>query len=154
MAKAKTTKIETQTQAAADEPTPEERLHTLRSILRHKIDTSRAVVDAFAKELASPDRRPLETLSWSIRVFEAAATLAVAQEILDRFDTGESIVDVHAHVQREALRGAKSGSSSTSAASNLASTCRTAALAELEDYLRYDAIKTKTETKAAPKMES
>lgn len=129
------------TAAAADEPTPEERMHTLRSILRHKIDSSRAVIDALAKDLADPDRRPLEVLSWSARHFEAAATLQVALDISQRLDTGESVADVHLGLLREALRGAKSQPSSTSPASNFAAACRTSALAEFEELLRYDAKK-------------
>ena len=128
----------------ADEPSPAERLHTLRAILRHKIETSRAIVASLAKDLADPDRRPLEVLSWSARAFEAAAVLQVGLEISQRLDTGESIADVHAGLSREALRGARSGSSSTSPASNFAASCRTSALAEFEDLLRYDAIKTST----------
>jgi len=143
---AKTTKPQPAAPAPApEEPTPAERLHTLRSILRHKIETSRAIVASLAKDLADPDRRPLEILSWSARAFEAAGVLQVALEISDRLDTGESIADVHANLLREALRGARSGSSSTSAASNLAAACRVSALAEFEDLLRYDALKTKAE---------
>lgn len=135
------TKPENQT-VPVPEPTYEERLRTLRSILHHKIETSRAIVDAFAKELVNPDGQPLHSLSWSARVFEAAASLQVGLEISARLDTGESIADVHAAIQREALRGARSGSSSTSVASNYAAACRTAALAEFEDWMRYDAKKT------------
>ncbi|HSX23334.1 MAG TPA: hypothetical protein VLE97_11225 [Gaiellaceae bacterium] len=139
MAKAKTTKPDAT--PIPDDPTPEERLHTIRSILRHKIDTSGAVIASLSKDLADPDRRPLETLAWSSRAFEAAGVLQVAQEISQRLDTGESIVDVHANIQREALRSARSASSSTSLASNFAATCRTMALAEFEELLRYDAKK-------------
>lgn len=124
------------TQAA--EPTAEERLHTLKSILRHKIETSREIIDALAKDLADPDRRALDVLSWSARSFEAAGTLEVALEITQRLDTGESIVDIYANLQREALRGARSFPSSTSPASNFAAMCRTSALAEFEELLRYE----------------
>jgi hypothetical protein len=141
-AKSKTTN---KSAPVVDEPTSAERLHTLRSILRHKIETSLAIVAATANDLANPDKRPLEILSWSARVFEAAGVLQVALEVSARLDTGESIVDIHANLQREALRGARSQPSSTSPASNFAAACRTSALAEFEELLRYDALKTKGE---------
>jgi hypothetical protein len=135
----------------AVEPTPAERLHTLRSILNHKIESSRTIIASFAKDLADSSRLPLEVLSWSARAFEAAATLQVGLEISQRVDTGESIVDIHTNLMREALRGARSGaSSSTSPASNYATACRISALAEFEELLRYDALKTKVEMKADP----
>jgi hypothetical protein len=121
--------------------TPTERLDALHCFLRSKIETSRAVVDTLAKDLADPERRPLEVLSWSARAFEAAAMFQIALAICERLDAGESIADVHAWLGHEALRGARSGSSSTSPTSNFAVTCRTAALAEFEDFLRYDATK-------------
>jgi hypothetical protein len=127
--------------AAVRKLTPAERLQALRDLLRSKIETSRVVVDALAKDLTNPDRFPLEVLSWSARAFEAAAVLQVAQEILACLDAGESVVDIHLGLQREALRGARGGSSSTLPPSNFAVTCRTAALAEFEDFLRYDATK-------------
>ena len=143
----KTTKPEGQPTTAKDSA-PAGRLDALRAIVQHKIATSRAGVDALAKDLTSPDRFPLEVLSWSAQAFEAAAVLQVAQAISDRFDAGESIVAVHAWLQRDALRGAQGGSSSTSPVSNHAAACRTAALAEFEEYLRYDAEKTRAEVQS------
>jgi hypothetical protein len=148
MAKPKTTPKADASQDA--EPTAEERLHTIRSILRHKIDTSKAVIASLSADLANPDRAPLDTLAWSSRAFEAAGVLQVAHEISQRLDTGESIVDIHAGLQREALRCARSQPSSTSPASNFAAACRTSALAEFEDLLRYDAMKLSTNQ---PKVE-
>ena len=128
---------------AAAEPTLAEHLQSLRSLLNHKIETSRAIVVELAADLANADRAPLEVLAWSTRAFEAAATLEVALEISKRLDTGEAIGDVYAHIQRNALRRVRSGSSSsTSPAANLASACHTSALAEFEDLLRYAALKT------------
>jgi hypothetical protein len=132
---------------AAAEPTPSERLHTLRSILHHKIETSRECVDTLAKDLTNPERFPLEVLSWSARAFEAAAVLQIAQEITERLDAGASIVDIHLGLQRDALRGARGGWSS-SPTSNFATACRTAALAEFEEFLRYDAAKAKAEVRS------
>jgi hypothetical protein len=134
-----------------DDPTPEERLHTVRSVLRHKIETSRTMVASLATELADPDRQPHEVLAWSTRAFEAAAVLQVALGIEQRLDTGESLIDVHASLQSEALRSARSGtgSSSTSPINNFTAVCRTAALAEFEEFLRFDAMKlSKMESKS------
>jgi len=152
MAKSKTKPTNEAATPVAD-PTPEERLATVRSILRHKIETSRAITITLGNDLAAPDRRPLEILAWSARAFEAAGVLEVALDIAQRLDTGESIVDVHESLRREALRGARSFPSSTSPASNFAASCKTSALAEFEELLRYDAKLLRYDAKKLQKVE-
>jgi hypothetical protein len=142
------TKTKTPTTVAAAGQTPAERLHTLRLLLRYKIESSHECIDALVKDLTNPDRLPIQALAWSARAFEAAAVLQVAQGISTRLDAGESIVDIYLKIQREALHGARGGSSSTSPTSNFAAACSTAALAEFEEFLRYDALKAKTEVES------
>jgi hypothetical protein len=135
-------KPKTKTDASTDStPTPEERLHTLRSLLAFKIESSKTIVGALAQELSDPNRDPIEVLAWSTRAFEAAAVLQVATDICKRLDAGEALPDLHASLQREALRGARSGSSSTSPVNNFSMACRIAAVAEFEELMRYDAKK-------------
>lgn len=122
-------------------PTPEERLHTLRSLLRYKIESSKTIVSALVQELADPTRTPLEVLAWSTRAFEAAAVLQIATDISARLDAGESIPDVHTSLVSEALRGARGGSSATSPVTNFSASCRISAVAEFEELMRYDAKK-------------
>lgn len=147
MAKPKT-KMEAVTSEPEAPPTVEERLHTLRSVLRFKTNSSQTIVESFAKELADSSRAPIEVLAWSSRAFEAAAVLETALDISKRLDSGESIPDIHASLVSEALRGARSSSSSTSSVNNLAAKCRLSAVAEFEDLMRHDARKIAAEIAA------
>lgn len=136
-------KPDPQPATVAAEPSLAEHLHSLRALLNHKAEISRACVVELANDLVNADRTPLEVLAWSTRAFEAAASLHVALGILRRLATGETIGDVYASIQCEALRCARSGStSSTMPTSNFASACHTSALAEFENLLSYAALKT------------
>ncbi len=114
---------------------------TTRHIDR-EIEQAKAQCATFAEEFG---KNPCYAFSWGERAMIAAAKLDIYTRILYSLMRGEgdstvdvtpeAIVTLHKCCMREALRGAKNPSRSTSQTSNLIDDAKTSAYAEFVDYV-------------------
>lgn len=113
---------------------------TTRHIER-ELEGAKATCAQFADEFA---KNPSYAFRWAERAMTAAATLDVYARIQYGLThdgdnvvdvTAEAIVTMHAECTREALRGARNPSRSTSQVSNVMEDAKTSAMAEFVDYV-------------------
>jgi hypothetical protein len=107
-------------------------LHTFREHFECRRDSAEATLARFRSKLADD---PAHALEWSLDAFEAAAARAVCCTVIASIYRGTTAADLLDRALHAALIGARSGSRSTSPASNLMEQCMTAEWARVASDL-------------------
>jgi uncharacterized protein with von Willebrand factor type A (vWA) domain len=117
-----------------DDPEDEQKFrYMLRNALR-TIDQEKSEIEKFVKNI---QENPLYALQWSKSVFELSAEAAVAREMVEFFENGQTYSEWMKAANTEALRKARSPAMSTSPTSNLVDTYLAAAWADAAENSWY-----------------
>lgn len=103
--------------------------------LQVRVEGAQTVLERFKENFA---KDPSYALEWGFEAFKNAATVEVCTAMLSYLERPEATIEaIRAYLTKQALRGARNPSFSTSPTSNLMAQLRTSEEAELLDKLRW-----------------